>query len=268
MTTLDEVRRKCTPAGRARPANEVSRQIRRLLLFAPFLLSFGLDRALALTCIGPQRLLFPPPGDIPPNPVFVFQLDEETGDPVRGLTADSFDISFIGGHSRVRVLERNDGVPGYITFTAVKPLPEGPLDLRLRQSFDGRPAEWTVLGTFKVHGPPDETSPTLHQQAHRATVRIQDLASWGTSITVDLPVTADEIRVFWLATIDTSEAGSPLGRPVTMFLSAGAPTLFAGPCGGNYPLAHGKQYLVDLTPIDAAGHRGQVTAPSILVEIP
>ena len=29
-----------------------------------------------------------------------------------------------------------------------------------------------------------------------------------------------------------------------------------------------RLYLVDLTPIDAAGHRGKATAPFILVEMP
>ncbi len=238
------------------------------VLVALVLLPFAPGSALALTCIPPPRLLFPPPGDIPPNPIFVYQLDGATDDLVKGLTADNFDFSFIGGHSRVRILEQSDGVPGYITFVPVKPLQEGPLDLRLRRSFDGRPVEWTPLGTFKVHGPPDQTFPTLHQQAHRTTARVQNEASWGESITVELPVTADESPVLWLATIDASEEGSPLGRPVTMFLAAGTPTLYSGPCGANYPLAHGKQYLVDLTPIDAAGHRGKVTAPSILVEVP
>ena len=237
-------------------------------LVAVVLLPFATGTALALNCVGPKRLLFPPPGDIPPNPVFVLQLDGATGDPIRGLPVVSSDISFTGGHSRARILERSDAIPGYITFAPVRPLREGPMDLRLRRSFEGRPAEWTSLGTFKVHGPPDETVPTLQQQAHRATTRVQEPASWGAGITVELPVTADESPVLWLATIDASEEGSPLGRPGTMFLSADRPTLNTGPCGGNYPLAHGKQYLVDLTPIDAAGHRGKVTAPSILVEIP
>lgn len=238
------------------------------LLVAVVLLPFASGTAMALSCIGPQRLLFPPPGDIPPNPVFVLQLDGATGDLVRELPVVSSDISFTGGHSRARILERSDGLPGYITFAPVEPLREGPMDLRLRRSFAGRPAEWTTLGTFTVHGPPDETVPTLQQQAHRATARVLDPASWGAGITVELPVTAGESPVLWLATIDASEGGRPLGRPVTMFLPASGPALYTGPCGGNYPLAHGKQYLVDLTPIDAAGHHGKVTTQPILVEIP
>ena len=238
------------------------------LLVALVLLPFATGTTFALSCGGPGLLLFPPRGDIPPNPIFVLQGDGATGDFIRGLTADNFDFSFIGGHSRARILERGDGVSSYVIVTPVKALREGALDLRLRRGLDVRPVEWTHLGTFKVHGLPDETFPTLQQQTHRTTARVQDLAPWGTGIVVDLPVTADESPVFWLASIDVSEEGHPLGRPVTMFLSASGPTLSTGPCGGNYPLAHGKQYLVDLTPIDAAGHRGKVTTPSILVEIP
>jgi hypothetical protein len=237
------------------------------LLVALVLLPFATGTALALSCAaGPERLRFPPPGDIPPNPVFVFQGDGATGD-VKGFTADTFDISFIGGHSRVRILERSDGVPSYVSFTPVKPLREGPFDLRMRRTFEGRSVEWTHLGTFKVHGPADERVPTLLQHEDHVIARVQD-SSWGESITVKLPVTADESPVYWLATIVASEVRGALGQPITMFLPGSEPTLYTGPCGGNYPLAHGKQYLVDLTPIDAAGHRGQVTAPSILVEIP
>ena len=180
-------------------------------LVAVVLLPFATGTALALSCVGPERLLFPPPGDIPPNPVFVLQLDGATGDPIRGLPVVSSDISFTGGHSRARILERSDAIPGYITFAPVRPLREGPMDLRLRRSFEGRPAEWTSLGTFKVHGPPDETVPTLQQQAHRATTRVQEPASWGAGITVELPVTADESPVLWLATIDASEEGQSAG---------------------------------------------------------
>ncbi len=237
------------------------------LLVAVVLLLFATGTAMALSCAaGPERLRFPPPGEIPPNPVFVLEGDGWTGDG-KGLTADSLDISFIGGHSRVRILERSDGVPTYVTFTPVKPLREGPFDLRMRRTFEGRSVEWTHLGTFKVRGPADERAPTLLQLEDHVTARVQ-ASSWGESITVDLPVTADESPVYWLATIAASEAGIPPGRPVTMFLPARGPTLYTGPCGGNYPLAHGKQYLVDLTPIDAAGHRGKATAQSILVEIP
>ena len=238
------------------------------LLVALVLLPLAPGTALALSCGGPGLLLFPPHGDIPPNPIFVLQGDGTTGDFIRGLTADNFDFSFIGGHSRARILERGGGVPSYVIVAPVKALREGSLDLRLRRSLDVRPVEWTHLGTFKVHGTPDETFPTLLLQTDRTTARLQDLAPWGASIIVDLPVTADESPVFWLASIAASEEGRPLGKPVTMFLPASGPTLSTGPCGGNYPLAHGKQYLVDLTPIDAAGHRGKATAQSILVEIP
>lgn len=237
------------------------------LLVAVVLLPFATGTALALSCAaGPERLRFPPPGEIPPNPVFVFEGDGWTGDG-KGLTADSLDISFIGGHSRVRILERSDGVPTYVSFTPVKPLRAGPFDLRMRRTFEGRSVEWTHLGTFKVHGPADESAPALLQHEDHVIARVQD-SSWGEGITVELPVTADESPVYWLATIVASEEGGALGQPVTMFLPGSEPTLYTGPCGGNYPLAHGKQYLVDLTPIDAAGHRGKATAPSILVEIP
>ena len=70
------------------------------LLVTVVLLLFATGTAMALSCVGPERLLFPPPGDIPPNPVFVLQLDGATGDPIRGLPVVSSDISFTGGHSR------------------------------------------------------------------------------------------------------------------------------------------------------------------------
>lgn len=79
---------------------------------------------------------------------------------------------------------------------------------------------------------------------------------------------ADEPSVYWLVSVDEAENASPVGRPLTFYVSAKQLSLYMGACGGNYPLARGKQYLVDLAPVDAAGHEGRATAPSILVEIP
>lgn len=266
MTTCMRMRPSRSPIERLAAGVRPPAKGCRGLIVVLVLLSFGTGTGLALDCIGPERLLFPPSGDIPPNPVFILQLP--VGDLAEVLSADRFDLHFVGGHTRVRILERSDAGPGYMTFAPVEPLPAGIVGLRFLETHGGRSVEWTHLGTYKVQGPSDATVPALLQQAARVTARVQDDPGLGSSISVDLPVTADESPVLWLATINVSEQGIPQGRPVTMFLPVGGPTLYAGACGGNYPLEHGKQYRVDLTPIDAAGHRGGGTAPSILVDIP
>jgi hypothetical protein len=92
-------------------------------------------------------------------------------------------------------------------------------------------------------------------------------SSWGESISADLSVAADKTSVYWLVSVDESDDSSPLVRPQFFDAADKRLALYMGPCGGNYPLEHGKQHLVDLTPVDAAGHQGRTTAPSILVDI-
>ena len=241
----------------------------RLRLAVLLLLPLCTNSALGLTCISPTIEIFPAPGQIPPNPVFVIQGMGTAGEQVREIGEADLELRGAEAHWPARILERSSGYVSYVVVApAVSRLPAGPVSLRWLQPNAGQAPRWVPLGAFEVQASLDETFPAIVQQEHRAAVRLQSLGLWGESITADLPVTADEPGVFWLASIVVSERESPVGQAVTMFLLGKGPSLYANACGSNYPLEHGRQYLVDLSPVDAAGHRGEATAPSLLVEIP
>ena len=224
--------------------------------------------AAALSCAADSFEVFPLPGDIPPNTLFVLQGRGVASPAVRGLTLDRIELRTHEGNYPLRVIERRDAPTALIHFAPVEAkLRDGQLELWLLLDAGGREPQWIHNGTWNVQGAADETFPRLVHQEDRAAVKAQS-SMWGESITADLSVAADEPLVYWLVSVDEAENAGPLGRPLAFYAADKRLSLYIGPCGGNYPLAHGKQYIVDLAPVDAAGHQGRATAPSILVEIP
>jgi hypothetical protein len=223
--------------------------------------------ARALTCIPVPLEVFPLPGDIPPNAVFVLQGTGPVSTLVRDITLDRIDLRTPEGNYPLRILERPPEPTAWIRFAPVEAkLRSGQLELWLLLDAGGREPQWSHQGTWNVQGAPDESFPRLTHQEDRAAVKVET-SMWG-GITAEFSVAADEPSVYWLVSVDEAESASPLGRPVSFYAAERGLSLYVGPCGGNYPLAHGKQYLADISPVDAAGHQGRATAPSILVEIP
>lgn len=222
----------------------------------------------ALTCVGESFEVFPLPGDIPPNTVFVLQGRGVVATAVRGLRLDRIELRTPEGNYPLRIVERRDEPVAHIQFAPIDAkLREGQLELWLLLDTGQRAPQWAHFGTWSVRGAPDESYPRLVHQEDHAAVKAES-STWGESITASFSVAADEPSVYWLVSVDESENGGPLGRPLSFYTADNGLSLSIGPCGGNYPLAHGKQYVVDLAPVDAAGHLGGATAPSIQVAVP
>jgi hypothetical protein len=247
-----------------------------LLAFVPTLLAtlgmalstFAVPAAHALTCAPASLELFPTSGEIPPNTVFVLQGTGERAKDIGALALGSLELRTPDGNYPLKLIERSDGPPAILRFASVEPnLREGQLELWILRDQGGREPQWIHWGSWNVQGVPDETYPAILQQENHATVQARDTA-WGESISAEFSVTADEARVYWLISADLSSDMSPMGQEVSFYADTKRLSLYTGPCGANYPLEHRKQYLVDLTPVDAAGHHGRPTAPSIVVEIP
>lgn len=187
---------------------------------------------------------------------------------VRGLTLDRIELRTPKDNYPLRVVSRRDKPVAQIQFAPVDAkLREGQLELWVSIDTGQRAPQWSHFGTWDVRGAPDESYPRLVHQEDHAAVKTQS-STWGESITASFSVAADEPSVYWLVSVDESENGGPLRRPVNFYAADKGLSLSIGPCGGNYPLAHGKQYVVDLAPVDAAGQHGGATAPSIQVAVP
>ncbi len=242
-------------------------RISGVLTLASALAAFLPGSLCALSCArGPGLDVFPLPGEVPPNTVFVLQVMDDGGF-ARGLSAKVIEFRAEAWISKAQILSITEDSASRIEFVSMEPLPEGQFEIWLRGELGTKGEEhWGRLGTWIRKGPPDETYPRILLQENQATVRVSD-SSWGGSITAQFTVTSEEESDYWMATVEPSPNFDPAGKPFSILLAAKSLYLSFGPCGGTYNFEPSKQYLVDLTPIDAAGHRGKATAPAILVDL-
>jgi hypothetical protein len=85
---------------------------------------------------------------------------------------------------------------------------------------------------------------------------------------VDFSVGASESPVLLLASVQESKDEIPTGEREELFLFPNQHALYRGPCSRNHALERGKQYLVDLVAVDAAGNRGRKTGEVFVIDVP
>jgi hypothetical protein len=233
--------------------------------------------AFALSCAGSTLSLFPPAGEIPPNAVFVLQGDSGgSGSFIREFQsthAEFFTPETEESPERsipVRIVEKNDSYLGHVMLVpATGKLPLGLVGFRI--SWKGGPEgrRWVQQGWWTVGAEVDGAAPILSRTSDSFRLPPkQTESSWGRSVWFEFPFSSTEDPTLVLASVVESEDGVPIGSPVELFLNPRSPSLYTGPCGRNHELPSGKQYLVDLTPIDAAGNRGRALDQQFLIEVP
>lgn len=142
----------------------------------------GTGSARALPCIPVPLEVFPLPGDIPPNAVFVLQGASPVSIHVRSLTLDRIELRTREGNYPLRIAERRDEPVAWLRFAAVEPqLRAGQLELWLLLDAGRREPQWIHHGTWNVQGVADESYPRVSEHEHRATVKVQD-SMWGKSL--------------------------------------------------------------------------------------
>jgi hypothetical protein len=212
--------------------------------------------------------VFPPPGEIPSNAVFILQGDGGQGETLRSLSSADIALRSEGVDLRVRILSRSNGYMSHVVFApAAGRLPEGPIELRVprlhfRPESPGNPAgRWTVSSTA------DRTIPDLNASESTASLTRRD-SIWSESVQVDFSVSASESPILLLASVQESKGEIPTGKREELLLFPHEQSLYRGPCSRNHALERAKQYLVDLVPIDAAGNRGRSTGEVFVVDVP
>lgn len=234
---------------------------------ASVLLALAPGRADALSCLQLGIEVFPPPGEIPSNAVFVLQGDGGQGETLRSLSSADIALRSEGADLRVRILSRSNGYLSHVVFAPAEGrLPEGPIELRVPRLYLRPEPAGTPAGRWTVSRTADRTLPDLN--ASESTASLTRTEPWSESIYVDFSVGASESPILLLASVDESKKEVPTGRREELFLFPNRHYLYRGPCGRNHALERGRQYLVDLVPIDAAGNRGRPMGEVFVVDVP
>lgn len=248
---------------------ERTRRLRALVvpICASSLLALAPGSADALTCLKLGTQVFPPPGEIPANAVFVLQGAGDQGETLRSLSNADIALRSDGVDLRVRILSRSNGYMSHIVLASAEgPLPEGPIELRVPRLYfrpepPGTPAaRWTVSSTAY------RTLPDLN--AIESTATLTRSETWNERIYVDFSVGASESPVLLLASVQESKGEIPTGKREEILLFPNERYLYRGSCSRNHALERGKQYLVDLVPVDVAGNRGRATGEVFVVDVP
>jgi hypothetical protein len=221
--------------------------------------------------------LFPAPGEIPPNAVFVIQGDlGPAGSAIRAFSADSAEFFTDEADESpervfpIRILERGDSYLSYVIVAPVAPeLPRGRVGFRMRWQAGTSDERWVNQGWWTVVGEPDRVAPSLIRVADsEAIVPRRWDSSWGRGVEFEMPSAATESPVLLLARVHETEDGAPTGPPLELFLFPKGYSLYSNPCGRNHVLPARKRLLVDLIPIDSAGNRGRESETRYVLEIP
>jgi hypothetical protein len=233
--------------------------------------------ASALSCAGSSHSLFPPPGEIPPNAVFVLQGDTgPAGEAIRAFEAGSaefFTPEAEGSPEQVipiRIVERGDSYLSYVVVAPVTAaLPKGRVGFRIRWQAGTSAERWVNQGWWTVGDEPDRVAPSLHRVSDSDSIVPRQFDSmWGRSVSFELPSSATESPVLLLARVHETEGGAPVGRTIELFLFPKSYSLYTGPCGRNHVLPAGERLSVDLIPIDSAGNRGRESEARYILDVP
>lgn len=258
-------------AGRAATSARTGERQRRIRSFGVSIcasLLLGLTPGNAYECLSEAEIaVFPLPGEIPSNAVFVLQgVGKETAT-IRGLASADIALHSAGVDRRVRILSRSNGYLSHVVLAPAEGgLTEGPIELRIRHLLPGREPVWTPVGKWIVSSAPDRTLPDLNASDSAASLTRTE--TWVESIHVDFSVGASESPVLLLASIEESKDEIPTGTREELFLFPGKHYLYRGLCGRNHALERGKQYLVDLVAVDAAGNRSRSTGEVFVIDVP
>lgn len=238
-----------------------------ICICASVLLAVAPGSADEMRCLQLGIEVFPPPGEIPSNAAFILQGDGGQGETLRSLSSADIALRSEGVDLRVRILSRSSGYMSHVAFApAAGRLPEGPIELRvprlhLRPESPGNPAgRWTVSSTA------DRTLPDLNARESTATLTRSE--AWNERIYVDFSVGASESPVLLLASVQESKGEIPTGKREEILLFPNERYLYRGSCSRNHALERGKQYLVDLVAVDAAGNRGKKTGEVFVIDVP
>jgi hypothetical protein len=233
------------------------------------LLALCAQSAHGLSCATWSIEVFPPSGFIPPNPIFVLQgRGSYAAERVEGLTLTDVALRSATATHELRVLERGGGYSKYLLLTTAEPvLPETAVSLQVKRAEPNVRPEWIVLAKWTVAGPPDRIEPSLSQAGNRVIVSAKP-SLWGDTLEATLPVTASESPIAYFASVEERTVTGIVSSPETLFLFPFGPQLFTNPCGANYFLRRGHEYLVSLVGFDPAGNRSNKATDEISVEIP
>lgn len=212
--------------------------------------------------------MFPPPGEIPSNAVFVLQWSGGEGEKIRSLSTSDIALRREGAEVRFRVLSRGSGFKRHIVLgPAEGRLPEGPIELRIRRRYPGTTPMWTSAGSWTVSSSPDRTPPDLNWS--EGTASLTRFETFGDEhIRVDFSVGTSESPVLLLASVQETKGDIPTGQREELFFFPSKHYLYRDPCGRNHALERGKQYFVDLVAVDAAGNRGESMGEVFVVDVP
>lgn len=156
--------------------------VSRLASLGVLMILFSPPSAQALDCASDSLEVFPLPGNVPPNTVFVLQGRGVASPHVRGIAIDRIELRTREGNYPLRIAERRDEPVAWLRFAAVEPqLRAGQLELWLLLDAGRREPQWIHHGTWNVQGVADESYPRVSEHEHRATVKVQD-SMWGKSL--------------------------------------------------------------------------------------
>jgi hypothetical protein len=236
-------------------------------LCAIVLLGSAAGRADEYVCVPPEIAVFPPPGEIPSNAVFVLQGVGKAGETIRSLSASDVVFHRKGVDIRARILSRGDGTSSNLVLAPLEgQLLAGPIELRIFRPPVGQESPWKSAGSWTVSSASDRTVPDF--DGSESTASMTRVETFDERIHVDFSVGSTESPVLLLASVEEAEDEIPTGKREDLFLFPNKHYLYRGPCGRNHALERGRQYLVDLVPVDAAGNRGRKTGDVFVIDVP